>query len=783
MRSSGSPAAKLAVYPSRVDASFGRLLRDHRLAAGLTQEELAELAGLSVRAVSDMERARTTHPYPRSIRLLVVALGLSAVDAERLVAATAARDPGVRPGPRSGPRQLPAPVRNFVGRVSELRQLDDLLAEVETGPVVVAAVSGTAGVGKSALALHWAHRVGDRFPDGELYVNLRGFGPTGAPVAPADAVRDILTAFAVPAAEIPASANAQEALYRSVLAGKRVLLVADNARDADQVRPLLPAGPGCLVLVTSRNQLTGLVAAQGAQPVPLDVLSDAEAAELLGRRLGPERADPESVARLVALCARLPLALTVTAARAAIALPRGDLTAVADELRDEYSRLDALDGGEATASVRAVLSWSYAGLGPAAARLFRLLGVHPGPDISAPAAAALAGVGADHAGPSELAELGELVRASLLTRTGANRYGFHDLLRAYAAELAATTDDPAARRSALHRVLDHYLLTARVATARLNSTSVPQPTRSTGVLPQDLPTEDAALPWYEADRAVLHTMVTTAVAEGFDDHAWQLPAAMATFLHRRGHWAQNAELQEIGLAAARRLDDEHAQARMEHGVGHALGALGRDGDAQRHYEQALDLYGRRGDRATQAHIHVGLGALLDRQSRYREELVHCEQALAIYAELGDHRWQAVTLNNLGWCHGQLGHHEQSLVVVGQAIVLHQKLGDVHGEAAAWDSIGYAHHHLGRYDEALNCYEQALRLFRRQGHRFDETDVLTHVGDAHEAAGRTDAACDHWRQALQILDDLGHAGASELRARLRRTEPARDGGHGGGAPPH
>ena len=782
MRSSGSPAAKLAVYRSRVDASFGRLLRDHRLAAGLSQEELAQRAGLSVRAVSDMERGRTTHPYPRSLRLLVTALGLSAADAGRLAAATTVGDADAPPRLGPGPRQLPAPVRDFVGRAVELRLLDRLAETVRSGPVVVA-VTGTAGVGKTALALHWAHRVADRFPDGQLYVNLRGFGPTGSPVIPADAARDMLTAFAVPDAEIPARADAREAFYRSVLAGKRVLIVADNARDADQIRPLLPGGPGCLVLVTSRKQLTGLVAAQGAHPVPLDVLSDAEAAELLGRRLGPERADPEAVARLIALCARLPLALTVTAARAAVTLPHRDLTAVADELRDEHSRLDALDGGDATASVRAVLSWSYAGLGPAAARLFRLLGVHPGPDISAPAAAALAGLGADHAGPTELAELGELVRASLLTRTGANRYGFHDLLRAFAAEQAAATDDPAATRAALHRVLDHYLLTAQVATARLKSAPVPQAFRPPGVLPQDLPTADAALAWYEADRTVLHTMVITAVAEGFDAHAWQLPTAMATFLDRRGHWAENAELQQVGLAAARRLDDEHAQARMEHGVGHALGLLGRTGDAQHHYEQALDLYGRRGDRAAQAHVHIGLGALLDRQRRYREELVHCEQALTIYTELGDHRWQAVTLNNLGWCHGQLGHHEQSLVVVGQAMALHQKHGDVQGEAAAWDSMGYAHHHLGRYDEALSCYEQALRLFRRQGHRFDEADVLTHIGDAHDAAGRTNAAGDHWRQALQMLDDLGHAGVSELRARLRRTEPARDGGHGVGAPPH
>jgi tetratricopeptide (TPR) repeat protein/transcriptional regulator with XRE-family HTH domain len=763
-------------------ASFGGLLRGYRLAAGLTQEELAERAGLSVRAVSDMERDRTGRPYPRSVRLLIAALALDPKAAERLMTAATppAADTGQapQPAPRTGaawqtePRQLPAPIPTFVGRAAELHELDRLLETMigaegaEGSPLVIGAIRGTAGVGKTALALHWAHRVSGRFPDGQLYVNLRGFGPGGTPVAAAEVISDVLIAFQVPAQQIPASISAQEALYRSVLADRRVLIVADNARDADQVRPLLPAGPGCLVLVTSRSQLTSLIAGQGAHPVTLDVLADAEAGELLTGRLGAEHADPATVARLVGLCARLPLALAVVAARATTR-PRQPLSTLADELVNERGRLDGLDGGDATTSVRAVLSWSYASLSVSGAGMFRLLGVHPGPDIDALAAASLAGVDRDTAH----AALTELTRANLLSREHPNRFSFHDLLRTYAAEQARTADSALARRTAVHRVLDHYLHTARAATQALTSlptTQVRLPPLA-GVLPEAIATEEDGLAWYEANRHVLHAMVGTAVSAGFDEHAWQLPAVMATFLHRRGYWRQNAELQRAGLAAAERLGDLQTQARMRHGVGHAQGLLGAIDDAQREYVQALELYRQLGDRTAQAHILVNMGALLGAEGRWRESLTQCELALAIYTELGDRGWQARTLNNIGWGHAQLGDYRQCLLMAGQALDLHRQLGDKQGEATAWDSIGYAHYHLGDYGEALACYGRALQMFRDQGHRFNQADILTHLGDAHDAAGHPDAACAHWGEALDILDHLQHSAAEGVRARLRRSD--------------
>jgi hypothetical protein len=319
--------------------------------------------------------------------------------------------------------------------------------------VVISAVSGTAGVGKTALAVYWAHQVADRFPDGQLYVNLRGFDPSGSVMHPAEAVRRFLDALNVPPERIPVDLDAQAVLYRSQLAGKRMLVVLDNARDTAQVRPLLPGAPGCLVLVTSRNQLTSLIAGDGARPISLDLLTDEEARQLLARVLGVDRvaAEPAAVAEIITRCARLPLALALVAARAAVG-PHGELQLLAEELRDTQQRWQLLTGDEPTTNVQAVFSWSYQALTPHAARLFRLLGLHPGPDIAAAAAASLAGLPPSTVRPM----LAELVRASLLAEHSPGRYAFHDLLRAYATDLAQRTDSDRQRHAATARILNHY---------------------------------------------------------------------------------------------------------------------------------------------------------------------------------------------------------------------------------------------------------------------------------------------------------------------------------------
>ena len=323
-----------------------------------------------------------------------------------------------RGGPAAGqdrvvPRQLPTATRHFAGRAEALKALAALAAEAAEAShgTVISVIDGTAGIGKTTLALYFAHQVAERFPDGQLYVNLRGFDPAGPPMTPVEAIRLLLAALAVPVARIPAGLDAQAGLYRSLLAGQRMLVLLDNARDVDQVRPLLPASPGCLVIITSRSQLTSLVAAEGAAPLTLDVLTDAEAQELLSRRLGPERVagEPSAAGELIQLCARLPLALSIAAARTA-SQPGLSLAALTADLRDARRRLDALDAGHAAANVRAVFSWSYQQLDAPTARLFRLLGLHAGPDISAAAAASMAGLPLDEG----RRRLGELTRAHLL---------------------------------------------------------------------------------------------------------------------------------------------------------------------------------------------------------------------------------------------------------------------------------------------------------------------------------------------------------------------------------
>jgi len=407
---------------------FSEVVRTHRQRLGVTQEELASLAGVSVRSIREIEAGRISRPRPGTVRLLAEAFTLAGPD-------------------EPAPRQLPAAVPGFAGREPHLRQLDALAFDPDTGDapataLVITAIDGMAGVGKTALAVHWAHRVADRFPDGQLYVNLRGFDPTGTVVSAAEAIRGFLDAFQIPAQRIPVGLDAQAALYRSLLAGRRMLIVLDNARDAEHVRPLLPGTPGCLVVVTSRNQLTGLVAAEGAHPLALDVLDRAGARELLTRRLGARRvaAEPEAVNEIIDRCARLPLTLALAAARAA-ARPQVPLTALAEQLRTTTGGgLAAFAVDDPATDVRAVFSWSYRTLTPEGARLFRVLGLHPGPDISAPAAASLAGIPVDRVD----ALLAELTRAHVLAEHAPGRYTFHDLLRAYATDRAHAA--PAAAR-------------------------------------------------------------------------------------------------------------------------------------------------------------------------------------------------------------------------------------------------------------------------------------------------------------------------------------------------
>jgi DNA-binding SARP family transcriptional activator len=719
--------------------------------------------------------------YRRARQTLVDELGLEpGPELQALHRAILADDPALISAAASGsapavPAQLPAAVPRFTGRAEYVKELDALLPRTDSRrptAIVITAINGTAGVGKTTLAVHWAHRVADRFPDGQLYIDLRGFDPA-APVDPAVAVREFLDALGVPAARIPTSPQAQVGLYRSLLADRRMLILLDNARDSEQVRPLLPGSPGSLVIVTSRDQMTGLVAAQAAHPLTLDVLSVAEAHELLARRLGPERvaAEPEAMARLIARCARLPLALAIVAARA-VSRPEFPLEVLADELDDAEAGLDGFG------DVRTVFSWSYRTLSRRAAELLRLFGLHAGPDLSAPAAASLAGLPVRQVRPL----LAELTRTHLITEHRPGRYTMHDLLRAYAAELAETSDAEPDRRTAVHRVLDHYLHTAHAAATRIepHREAITLGPAEPGVAAEPILDASRALAWFTTEHAVLIGAVRQAADSGFDTHTWQLAWALTDFLQRRGHWQDQATVHNAGLAAVQRLGDLPGQARSHRHLGRAYALLRRYDDAYAHYRQALDFAVRCGDRWGQAHTHLNLASTLGKQSRNAEALDHAQQALRVFREAGAGAGEARAWNMVGWYRALLGDHAQALLDCRRGLDLTREIGDREGEAYTLDSLGYVYHQLRDLDGAATCYRLAIEIFNALGDRHTEATALSDLAETLHTAGRMAEARAAWRSALTVFDDLGDPAADRIRARLAEVDalpevlPAGDG---------
>jgi len=675
--------------------------------------------------------------------------------------------------PSEVPAQLPLSVPAFTGRRDEIAQLDGLLPAadgaatwVRPAAVVISAVSGMAGVGKTALAVYWAHRARTAFPDGQLYVNLRGFDPGGSVVGPEEAVRGFLDAFGVPPARIPYGFQAQVGLYRSLLADRRVLVVLDNARDAEQVRPLLPGAPGSLALITSRNRLTSLAAAEGAHLLSVDQLPPTEARALLTGRLGRHRvpAEPVAVDEIIERCAGLPLALAIVGARA-VAQPHLPLAVLADELREARTRLDALDGGDAATQIRAVFSWSYQTLGSDAARLFRLLGLHPGPDVAVPAAAALADV------PPERARvlLAELTAGQLLTEHTSGRYTTHDLLRAYATDLVTTHDGHDVRGTATHRMLDHYLHTAYLADEMLTSRRAPiaLPTAQPGARPEKLTNHDQALAWFAVEYPILLASIEQAPSE-FATHTWQLALTLTTFLDRQGHWSVLATAQTTALNRAQHQNDLTGQASAHRGLGLAYDRLGRSDDARTHHLFALDLFQKLDNHAGQARIHQNLGRMCSARGDFTEALDHARQTLIHYQACHDRGGQAIAFNHLGWYRTKLGDYDQALQHCRQALALAQEIGDLNGQAHTWDSLGYIYHHRGDYERAVDCYQHALDMFSVTGDRHSEATGLAYLGDTHHAAADHKAARDAWTRALGIFDELGHPDADPLRDKLVRT---------------
>ncbi|WP_405093743.1 NB-ARC domain-containing protein [Micromonospora sp. NBC_01392] len=655
------------------------------------------------------------------------------------------------------PAQLPRAVPRLVGRDAELATLD----RVAVGPAVVV-VSGMAGVGKTALVVHWAHRAAREFPDGQLYCDFGGFGPAEVPVPPEVALGDFLQALGVPSPQMPIGVAALAALYRSLLVTRRMVIVLDNARTADQVRPLLPAASRSVVLVTSRDCLTGLVAAAAAQPLALGPLPPPAARALLRSRLGSGRGTTtDALGDIVAACGGLPLALTIAGARLATR-PLLSVPQLAAELL-AAGTLDALDGGDAHTDVRTVLSWSYRTLTDRPARLFRLLAVQPWQEITVPAAASVAGMS-----PAEAERaLATLARLHLIDESASGRFRQHDVLHRYATELLHASETAAERSAARDRLLAHYAGTA-VAAARLlepHREMPPVPPAGPDVYPVVLDDVGTARQWLDTNRAALVNAAREAHATGAHPAAGLIAAALATYLQRHGHWHDQATVARIALRAAACLGDGAARALAHRGTARALIRLHRYAEAEVHLRRSLRLDQRLGDPLGQARALNGLALVAQHRRRYAEALRRNGEGLALFLAAGHLSGAASTLNDIGWQQTLLGRHRHALSSCEQARVWLGRLGDTHGQACAWDSLGHIHARLGSHGLAARCFRQAVQLFQPLGDRYLQAQALINSGVNEMARARRHDAVRSWQEALVILEGLGSPEARSVRRLL------------------
>ncbi len=719
-------AARVAAHPLDERATAQLMLASYR--AGRCADALRHYQNLRHRLITELG----TEPGPELRQLHQRVL---ATDPDHLAPPTSPL-----------PRQLPGPPGQFTGRHRELALLSNAVTPGAT--MVITAIGGAGGIGKTWLALHWAHQHADRFPDGQLYVNLHGFDPSGEPTSPVAALRRFLDALGVDPTASRGGPEELAALFRTLVAGKRMLIVADNARDADQVIPLLPGSPTCTVLVTSRHRLTCLATTHGAHLLDLDVLSDADARQLLARRLGAERlaAEPKAVADLLAMCAGLPLALGITAARAG-QHPTFPLATLAKDLRDMATRLDVLDTGDLHVNLRAVLSWSYRALSGQTAMVFALVALAPGPDISLSASASLAALPIGQA----RAALRELEDASLLRQTAPGRYRMHDLTRLYATERAAVDLTADNRTAALRRLVDVYLHTAYAADRilRLHRDPIALEPPVAGCVPDEPADMAAALEWFDAEHPCLLAAQHLAAAHGWHTQVWQLAWSLNTFLERRGHIEDGLACWRTALAAVTQLGDRAIRMVVRERLGRACSRAGRHAEALDHLRLNLALAEDLGDIRMQARIHAEMANPWEMLGDDQQALRHTQHALDIYESVGDPVQVARTLSAIGWHQTRLGDHDHALDTCGRALDLARRHRDRNAEAAIQDTLGYIALRTGRHAEALDHYGKALLGFRELGGRYTEADIHAYLGDAHAALGHVVEAHADWQRALDL----------------------------------
>lgn len=720
-------------------AQFGQLLRQLRTSAGLSQEELAQAAALSTRTVSDLERGINLTARNETARLLADALDLDRRERAGFLAAARGGDPGA--GAAAATRALPRDIASFTGRANELRQL-----EAGAGAGGIWVIGGMAGVGKTAFTVRAARQLAPQFPDGQIYLPLHAHTAGQHPVQPADALASLLQTIGIPPAQIPPSMQARASMWRNRAAGQRLLLILDDAASSDQVRPLLPGTGGALILITSRRHLTAL---EDARIISLDTLPAGDAAALLAQlatRPGLDSTDP-AIAEIAALCGRLPLALGMLG-RQLYHHPAWSPAELAADLAAARDRLSLMHAENR--SVSAALDRSYQDLTGTEQAMFRCLGLHPGSDFDAYAAAALAGVTVAEA----RRDLEGLYDHYLLIETDWGRYRFHDLIRQHARALAAAS--PAADRdAATSRLLDYFLQAARAADQHLTSTSA-APGLPAVVPPTARPMtgRDDALSWLNAERLNLHAVAGYAAASGQTAHAAGIPAAMHEFMRSQGHWDQALSLHHAGLQAARDAGNQLAEARALTDLGDMQFLTDDYPAAEATLNRALEVYRGLGDRPGEARALTALSAVQHATGDAPAATASCTRTLGLYQSLADPLGQANALTNLGVIQHATGDASGATASLTRALQLYAEAGSQLGQASALVELGTVRSATGDRDAAASALQQALELYRRLGDRLGEAHSLTRLGTIQYHTGDYHGAEASHTRSLKLYRDLG-----------------------------